>query len=481
MEPLISQQTGFVLLAVFGLVTLIASVYARKLFGGKDVDGFLLAGRKASWLYGGTSIAAAWTWSIALMISVQLAYQNGFAGIFWFVIPNILAVLIFIWIAPTIRKKLPNGYSLPEWISKRYGNKKVTTFYLIVFFYYQIMAIAMQIYAGGYLFSIATGGNKYLMMAIILFIVLIYTLVSGFKASLLTDLIQYSLLIIIGFIVSYSLLHSLHFNLNFSGVYNKGSTNPFSPSILFSSGIIMTISLLSASIGDQQFWQRSFAISEKALKKSFILGAVLFGIVPITLSFIGFVGAYHSNTFVLPKDFDMSLIGFVIVKNYSSTLIAFAFLTALLSGLSSTLDSALSATSSLYKMVIAKSWDHESIVGDTNFRIKDGRFIMIVCGLFGLGLAFFVTYIQFDLKYFWWSLNTLTSVIVAPTLLSIFSKGTSARGVLTGITLSVIIGIPTFVYGNLMHNDFIIAISYVLIVSLSFIGCQLFKNKDNGR
>ena len=39
--------------------------------------------------FGGTSIAASWIWAPALFVSVQLAYEKGIAGIFWFTIPNV--------------------------------------------------------------------------------------------------------------------------------------------------------------------------------------------------------------------------------------------------------------------------------------------------------------------------------------------------------------------------------------------------------
>ena len=44
---------------------------------------------------------------------VQMAYQQGLAGAFWFTVPNVLAVLLFVWLGPRIREKLPHGYSLP--------------------------------------------------------------------------------------------------------------------------------------------------------------------------------------------------------------------------------------------------------------------------------------------------------------------------------------------------------------------------------
>ena len=76
----------------------------------------MVAERNVSWWLGATSIAASWIWAPALFVSVQVAYEKGLPGIFWFTFPNIIALLLFIFLAPKIREKLPYGYTLPQWI-----------------------------------------------------------------------------------------------------------------------------------------------------------------------------------------------------------------------------------------------------------------------------------------------------------------------------------------------------------------------------
>jgi Na+/proline symporter len=101
---------------------------ATRLFGArrgqKNIAGFMVLNRSVNWWLGGFSIAASWTWALALMVSVQMAYEQGFAGAFWFTAPNILAIFMYGWLGPKIRKYtsvLREGYSLPEWIQFRYG------------------------------------------------------------------------------------------------------------------------------------------------------------------------------------------------------------------------------------------------------------------------------------------------------------------------------------------------------------------------
>src|SRR5262245_33805101 len=146
---LLTAPIAALYLVLFGLTLLAITGFFGRRVGTKSVDGFLVANRQVPWWLGGPSIAAGWTWAIALMVSVQQAYEYGLAGIFWFTAPNVLAVLIYIWLGPRIRTKLPKGYSLPEWIHLHFNDVKVTYLYLVVYFYYQVMAVAVQIYAGG--------------------------------------------------------------------------------------------------------------------------------------------------------------------------------------------------------------------------------------------------------------------------------------------------------------------------------------------
>jgi len=157
MTPLLSPISALLYLVPFGAVMLAATLLFGRRIGSSSIEGFLVANRNVGWFLGGTSIAASWTWAVALMVSVQIAYQQGLAGAFWFTVPNVLAVLLFVWLGPRIREKLPGGYSLPEWINFRLKHRGVAYIYLIVYFYYQVMAVTVQVYAGASLLGAATG------------------------------------------------------------------------------------------------------------------------------------------------------------------------------------------------------------------------------------------------------------------------------------------------------------------------------------
>ena len=152
----VSEFEGYALLALFGVAMLLITwFFTRK--NSKTEEGFLVAGRKISWLIGAPSIAASWLWAPALFISVQVSYEMGLPGLFWFTFPNIIALALFYFLAPKIRELLPEGYTLPQWIKYRLADEKVHKVYMFPFFLYQLMAVAVQLFVGGNLVSIITG------------------------------------------------------------------------------------------------------------------------------------------------------------------------------------------------------------------------------------------------------------------------------------------------------------------------------------
>ena len=170
----LTATQGYILLAAYGaLMIVITYVFARwKRY--RSIQGFLVAERNVSWWLGATSIAASWIWAPALFVSVQSAYQQGLAGIFWFTAPNVLALLLYSFLAPRIRERMPYGYTLPQLIRHRLQSEQVHKMYLFPYFFYQLMAAAVQLFAGGHLVSLLTGIPFVNAMVIMAVTVLIY-------------------------------------------------------------------------------------------------------------------------------------------------------------------------------------------------------------------------------------------------------------------------------------------------------------------
>ncbi len=470
----VSESTGYLFLVVFAIAITAITYYFSRWKGWQTKEGFLLANRKVGWVLGGFSIASSWIWAPALFVSVQVAYQMGLAGIFWFTLPNVIALLIFALFAPRIRSRLPQGYTFTQYIKHRLESDRVHKVFLFPYLFYQLMAVVVQLFAGGSLLSLLTGIPLTTVMPVLALIVLIYTLISGFRASIVTDFIQLGLIYLIGLVIlplAWSSAGGIHaISAGFQGI--QGIKSIFDPGVAFSFGIVTAIGLIAGSISDQSNWQRAFAVKEGQVVKAFLFGSLLFAIVPIALSTLGFLAVNPALHIALPKGTDVSMIGVQTVASLLPFWAVSLFVVMLLAGLSSALDAGLSAASSLWVTDIIKK-----PLGDKQ-SIRAARWSMVGITILGLLVSLGAVYIpHFGLQQLWWVFNTIAACIMVPTVLSLYWDKLSERGVFWGVLFSFVIGIPLFIYSNILDKPIWVVGSSLFIVAVSTLFSILIPRK----
>ncbi len=490
----LSQTAGYWIIILFGIAMILLTYYAsRSERWMKSGTGFLVAWRDVSWPLAAPSIAASWIWAPALFVSVQKAYELGLPGIFWFTAPNILALVIFAFLAPKIRSIIPGGYTLPDWIRYRLGSEAVHKVYLVPYIWYQVMAVTVQIFVGGLMLNYLTGIPLNLLMVLLLVLCLIYSLISGLRASIVTDFVQMIFIIAGVLIIPPWVAGKVGLSAVGHGLGGlAGNTNIFDPKVAFSFGIVTSIGLIAGSISDQQYWQRAFAIRPKHLVPAYVVSGILFGIVPILLSILGFTAANPDMKIALPEGTGLPMIGIEVVVRILPLWAAVFFVVMLLSGLMSTLDSGMCAASSLYaidlaplspvqRAVLAKERAGVPLTEEDQ-RVKDqldqetvgrARTGMYVISGLGLIVAFIVQHL-FSLDRLWWIFNGVATCFVVPTVLSLYYDRLSPKGVISGIC-GAGIGMVAFVYGNWVQNDVITVFSAIYIIVVSLVCCLTFR------
>ena len=434
--------SALILLGIYCILMLIISVFlGRK---NKGFNSFMVANRKIKTLGGSVSIAATWVLPPVLFISAQQAFQNGWVGFAWFSIPNVFALFLFGIAASRIRKKFPNGFTLPDLMLTEHGNK-THSIYLLQFTIVQICSFAMQLLAGAFIVGWLTGINFFLITIILSAVALTAGLIYGLKASIITDFIKMAFIVLVSVIAVPIALHNAGgFSTVINGIggmHNRG-LNFFSPEgieIMFTFGIITTIGVLSGPIGEQTFWQRSFAIKKDKVKKACISAGLIFSIVPIAFSILGFIGAANGITGINPE-----LINIIVLQKYLPPVITPIIVILIISGLTSTMDSNLCAISSLVNVDLFKR-----ITGKINTNINVSRIAMILLAILGIGIANIPGLKILHLFLFY---GTLRAATLLPTLMTTFGKNIYSDSVFWGILVSMVIGIPTFVIGKLTGN-----------------------------
>jgi len=197
---MLSSAEGYLIFISYGAF-FIALVYMLR-EKHTNIDDFLLMGRKLGVANGSLSIAVSWVWAPAVFICSLQAFTKGIPGIFWFTVPNILCFFVFIPIALKLRETLPKGYTISEIFKFKFPETNLPHFAsLLVTFGYQLGAIIINCVAGGTLISLLAGIPYTIGVLMMAGVALGYSLISGLRASVLSDVLQMTMILGIAFII----------------------------------------------------------------------------------------------------------------------------------------------------------------------------------------------------------------------------------------------------------------------------------------
>ncbi|MBT3222475.1 MAG: hypothetical protein HN348_25665, partial [Proteobacteria bacterium] len=438
---------GLAILGIFAVV-MFAVAWAKM---GRDVqrDTFLVANRDVSLVSGSFSIAASWIWAPAVFICSMQAYDKGLPGIFWFTAPNILCFFLFAPLALRFRRLMPKGYTLPEFIHKRFGgHKPVHLAFLVVFFGYQFGALVINCVAGGTLLHAICGLDIRVAIVAMSTTTVAYSLLSGLKTSILTDVVQMATILAIGFVlVPWCIVESGGWSAVAGGLggHSGQYSNILHPSVAWTMGIPMTLGLFAGPIADQMFFQRALAVRKEHVVYTFVGGGLLFGVVPIALSLLGFLAA-NPESGIIAGTFDHQVVGAVVVAKMlpKAALVLFCFMA--FAGLTSTLDSAHCALSALGTVDVYRRYFNPR-PSDTQL-LSVARQTMVITAVVGTSVAL----LQPRLLWAFLIYGALASAGMAPTILSLFWSRIPPSGAFYAVCLSLAVGTPLSIYANIVEN-----------------------------
>lgn len=453
----LSSLEGWALIATYFVAMMMLVVFLRK--HKKTKEEFLVANRSMPWLLTAFSMAATWVWAPSMFVASEKAYTQGLAGVFWFVVPNVLTLILFAFFANKMRKLRPDGWTFSDYIREKYS-KRCHNLYLIESFGLQTMSFAVQLLAGATIFSKITGISFTATTIVMAVCPLLYTFASGIRSSIVTDFWKMLWIVIVLLLGLPIMFSSAGPNALFNGL--GGITGDFGSlfsatgiMVALSFGIPTTIGLLSGTFGDQMFWQRVFCVKADKVKRTMITAAFIFAAVPISLAVFGFFAA---GTGLAISDTQLINVGAVMA--FCPKWFLYLFFVLILSGLISTVDSIICAVSSVAghdvvkRLSMNEKW-HGRIQKNIFLfilfanEVRAARFAMIVVTIIAILIANIpgLTILYLFLLY-----GTLRSSVMLPTVFAILGKRMSERGLFYGILTSMIVGLPIFAYGNFTGN-----------------------------
>ena len=455
------------------IIVVIGIVSAR--FSSSGLSEFFLAGRKLKNFVVALSAVVSGRSAWLLIGVTGMAFTLGAPAV-WAVTGYITAeVFLFAFVGKRLRRytAMMDDLTLPDFFESRFKDKtsllRILSVFIILIF--MVSYVAAQFNAGGKAFSTSFGVSETSGVLITAAIVLIYTILGGFLAVSLTDMIQAIFMIVAllilpiiaisaagGWPTVVSILHN----------FNPKFLNPFA---LAAGGIIGFLGIGLGSPGNPHILVRYMSVKDpKDLRKSCLIGTFWNVVMSWGAVFTGLVGrAFYLKPEALPGNDPENLFPFLAASQLHPILLGIVT-ASILAAIMSTADSQLLVASSgiirdIYQKIIAKG---RSI--DQKKLVLFSRIVVLLLVITALIFGAIAQDLVFWLVLFAW--GGLGASFGPPLLLALFWKKTTKAGVaagfISGTTVTIIWNqvdvLKDFLYE--LVPAFIISLSLTIIISL---------------
>jgi Na+/proline symporter len=467
---------GLTLMVGTGLLFLaIAYVIRSNLV--RNTHDFIISNRRVGLGFGVGSIIAVWTWAMAVMMSTAMTFQWGLSGLFWFVVPNGLAVMLMVPVAKILRRRMPAGYTISQFAFNRFNQSKLASGVVTVTMIFGILLdILINLKGTSVVMSTVFHIDWKAVTLLTVIIVLSYSYFGGLWTSVMTGTINTWMVTVMPAIVVvavYSLIDGGAVTV-FNAVKASDPTKLtiYQPDAAAGFGITLAFGLLAATIADQTFWQKVWAIRPNQVGRAFLWAGALFYPIPICLGMLGLVGLGFGLT-AADVGGDIVAVGPYIVSHIGLPLaLIIAYVLAILSACYSTIDGASSALSSIVAVDIIKRYmpriEEGTLFYITKLSILAGGIVAAVIVLSG---ADFTTLVL--------TTYALKTSILLPLVLSIVWPKTNTFGFVGGVSLSILIGMTLRAYyGELIGTLSILGISGGFVLLAGLVQNKVFDMHD---
>lgn len=241
------------------------------------LPGTFFAWKGGSALAYAASIASTWVWAPAMFIAYGKAHDDGLAGFLMFLVPNVLTLALFAFFAERVRRER-EGFSLTDAVAG--ASRRQKRLHALVSLLVLVCSTCVQFLGLYAVLHGFWGLGKPLSCLIVSLAALAMVGRSGIKGSIITDAVKYAVMVAGGLFL---LAQAGVPQFTLHGVSGRATAE-----VWRAFGLTTCIGLLSAPYVDNTFWQRVFSVPKGAVRRTFLLSAAMFGVVPLLFGLIGF-------------------------------------------------------------------------------------------------------------------------------------------------------------------------------------------------
>ncbi|KAM9863373.1 sodium:solute symporter family protein [Leucobacter sp. BZR 635] len=419
-------------LAFFGTSLVISLRISQKR---ENADGYMTGGGRVGFGISSASMTATWIWAASMYASATSGYTYGLSGPIHYGLWGALMILLIYPFGRRIRKVAPRAHTIAEVMFARHGRSSQLMLAGSNVLG-SIISLTSNLIAGGALIAMLSPFTFGQGVIAIGAGVLLYTLWSGFRASVLTDFMQ--VLFMLGAVII--IIPVVFFAAGGPDLFVTGANNLtpqqsnfFSSDAFFNQGAPYIAAVLAYAIGNQTIAQRLFAVREDLIKKTFVTATFGYGATIIGIGMLGVIALYAG---IEPTGGDVNNLIPQMAATYLPPALLALFFIMIIGSLSSTADADLTALASI---VMADIYGQNIAKGKPNPRtmVLVGRVTMIVAMTAGMYFAGSQLNIL-DLLVF---VGALWGALVFPVIASFYwNRVTNAA-----FSISVVVALATFI------------------------------------
>lgn len=369
---------------------------------------------------------------------------GGLTAVMGYCIGSAAAVFVFVFVGPRLRQIMPWGHSLNEYVRHRFGAEQsdrvesvaspwgsamywltmgVMLLYMFVYLAAELTAIAQTLQLVADVPLIATS-------LIVITAVFLYTTYGGLKVTILTDALQFLLivpLLLICFVMTITLLGG--FGPAFAPVAQQ------MPELLslgniggLRFGATLMIAIIAAELFNQGNWQRVYACQDDQTVRRSFLGSSLVILPMIFLS--GLLGLVAAGMELSGATAFFDLLGQLTIPAWLTGAVVLLAIALVMSSL----DTLLNGISALFTIDLLR------LSGDPSRVLSLSRILTIVVGI----PAVIIAAQGYSVLYLFFVADLICAALLFPIIFSFYSRYQSAANAFFSSVVGIAVGLLFF-------------------------------------
>ena len=373
------------------------------------------------------SVIGAWI----LFSPAEAGTWAGIAALIGYAIGQAAPLAAFVLLGPRMRRLMPDGHSLTEYVWHRYGSA-MYVFTLVVILFYMFIFLSAELTGFALAFKEVADTPLGATALIVGLLTVAYTAYGGIRASIFTDRIQFTIilpLLLLAFVVAVVELGGFGPALDPVRADNPQLLSlGHLPGVEF--GLTLFVAILAANMFHQGFWQRVYTVrDDRALRRGFaVAGATVIPIIIIA----GLLGVMAVGRGLVGDDAPASVALFSLMKDVMPTwAIVIVLLLALVLVMSS-LDTLLNGIVSAVTSDLARFKPGFSGA----LLLRSSRWITVVL----IVPAILIASQGYSVLYLFLVADMVCAAAVFPVFWGLYSKHFGGRAALASSVVGLVVG-----------------------------------------